>query len=636
MTKKITLAASAQPFAPGVQALAADLGLELAADGVAVEYRSADGLLVRFDGSRAEIACREKIHFFRLLAILADKLQAGPFEVRETAHFEKSGAMFDCSRNAVLTVEAFRGFLRRMAAMGLNLAMLYTEDTYTIPGRPYFGYLRGRYSAEELKALDDYADLFGIEMIPCIQTLAHLEMYLRWSAAGELADTPNVLLCGDEKVHAFLEQSITAASAPFRSRRIHLGMDEAWGIGSGRYLQKNGYRPTIDILREHMAVVADICRSRGLEPMIWSDMCLRPLSPTDEYYDFSENVRPVTKELADAVPPELNLIYWDYYHHTKEEYLTMIARHQQYGNRLVFAGGSWNWSGPVPDYGKTFDTSEKALAACRETGIREVFCTIWGDNGAESSLTNSLLGLQYYAENTYTEAPTLPQVFDAFRRCCGGCAADFYDLRLLEELPGVPEGNPNAANTTKQILYQDVLMGQFDRHLAVQRDTYGSVKEWYRARQAALAEAERRSPRYAANFHLYRVMADLLAEKAEVGLDIHAAYAAGDKAAMRQQIAVLEGLLPQYDALVLAWEDVWLATNKPFGFDVISTRLGGARGRVAYAAHRLGDWVEGKTDTLPELEEEQLFFDGRTEPLQNGTPLICVNNWARIACACPL
>ena len=136
MTKKITLAVSAQPFAPGVQALAADLGLELAADGVAVEYRSADGLLVRFDGSRAEIACREKIHFFRLLAILADKLQAGPFEVRETAHFEKSGAMFDCSRNAVLTVEAFRGFLRRMAAMGLNLAMLYTEDTYTIPERP--------------------------------------------------------------------------------------------------------------------------------------------------------------------------------------------------------------------------------------------------------------------------------------------------------------------------------------------------------------------------------------------------------------------------------------------------------------------------------------------------------------------
>lgn len=30
-----------------------------------------------------------------------------------------------------------------MAMMGLNLGMMYTEDTYEVPGQPYFGYQRG-------------------------------------------------------------------------------------------------------------------------------------------------------------------------------------------------------------------------------------------------------------------------------------------------------------------------------------------------------------------------------------------------------------------------------------------------------------------------------------------------------------
>ena len=89
--------------------------------------------------------------------------------------------MFDVSRNAVLRPDALRGFLRRMALMGLDVGMMYTEDTYEVPGEPYFGYMRGRYSIEELRALDDYAAILGIELVPCIQTLGHLNRVLHLS-----------------------------------------------------------------------------------------------------------------------------------------------------------------------------------------------------------------------------------------------------------------------------------------------------------------------------------------------------------------------------------------------------------------------------------------------------------------------
>lgn len=58
--------------------------------------------------------------------------------------------------------------------------MLYTEDTYEVNDEPYFGYVRGRYTKEEMKELDAFAGSLGISLIPCIQTLAHLKATFRW------------------------------------------------------------------------------------------------------------------------------------------------------------------------------------------------------------------------------------------------------------------------------------------------------------------------------------------------------------------------------------------------------------------------------------------------------------------------
>src|SRR5690606_17283416 len=136
----------------------------------------------------------------------------------------------------------------KMALMGLDMLMLYTEDSYDVPEQPYFGYMRSRYSQEEIRQLDDYADLFGIEMIPCIQTLGHLQDVLKWPQFAEFSDDNTTLLVGDERTYEFIEQMIVAASTPVRSKRIHIGMDEAWRLGLGRYLQRNGYKSKPEIM----------------------------------------------------------------------------------------------------------------------------------------------------------------------------------------------------------------------------------------------------------------------------------------------------------------------------------------------------------------------------------------------------
>jgi hexosaminidase len=96
----------------------------------------------------------------------------------ESTSFTTFGFMLDCSRNAVMRVEHLQEWLRRLALLGYNMVMLYTEDTYELSGEPMFGFMRGGYTKKELREIERYASALGIELIPCIQTLGHLSKIL--------------------------------------------------------------------------------------------------------------------------------------------------------------------------------------------------------------------------------------------------------------------------------------------------------------------------------------------------------------------------------------------------------------------------------------------------------------------------
>ena len=67
------------------------------------------------------------------------------------------GVMLDCSRNAVMTVDAVKRYAELIKKMGYNTLMLYTEDTYEVNNQPYFGHLRGRYSKDEIKKIKGFS-----------------------------------------------------------------------------------------------------------------------------------------------------------------------------------------------------------------------------------------------------------------------------------------------------------------------------------------------------------------------------------------------------------------------------------------------------------------------------------------------
>ena len=148
----------------------------------------------------------------------------------------------------MLLPSAVKFLLRQLALMGTNVLQLYCEDTYKIEGEPFFGYFRGPYTEAELRDIDDYAFALGIEVIACIQTLGHLGQMLQWPRYGTLRDTAEVLLAESEETYAFIEKMIKAISLPLRSKRIHIGMDEAHGVSEGRYRQLYGFKESTKVV----------------------------------------------------------------------------------------------------------------------------------------------------------------------------------------------------------------------------------------------------------------------------------------------------------------------------------------------------------------------------------------------------
>ncbi|WP_331000799.1 beta-N-acetylhexosaminidase [Radiobacillus kanasensis] len=463
---KIKLEGEYSSLLPGIEALQENLDFALSEDGLSVKVEQQDGVGVQvsYENGRGQIAYEDRIHFFRGFGLFIEYFEKQePFFIKEEPQFSTVGPMFDLSRNAVMKIDRFQEMIRTLALMGFNSAMLYMEDTYQIKDEPYFGYMRGRYTHDELKSLDDYADAFGIELIPCIQTLAHLEEFLKWSNASHLKDTRGALLLESEDTYDFIENMITSVTDPFRSKRIHIGMDEAEELGRGIYQNKFGYKSRLELMTTHLKRVLDIVKARGLEPMMWSDMFIKLASESgDDHYNMSTEI---PEHIVENTPKDVQLMYWDYFHTDEEDYHKMIQKHKTFGKVPAFAGGIWVWNTFATNYGLSLRTSDAALNACKKEGIQDVFVTLWGDDGYENNFFTALLGLQMYAEHAYSKELDKEKLRERVKFCTGMAEETFLLLNELDETPGVEPGNMVQTNPSKFLLWQDVLIGLFDKHI---------------------------------------------------------------------------------------------------------------------------------------------------------------------------
>lgn len=531
--------------------------------------------------------------------------------------FNRFGTMLDCSRNAVMNIKSVKNWIDTTADLGMNMLMLYTEDTYEVENQPKFGYLRGRYTVNELKELDAYAADKGVELIPCIQTLGHLNQIFHWEEYSSVHDIDDILLVGEEKTYELIDDMFKTVSKTFKTKVVHIGMDETHKLGRGKYYDIHGDRDHYKVLLEHLAKVSEIAKKYDFELLMWGDMYFR-LCGGYYYHDL-----PFPEGIQELVPDNVSVVYWDYYGDNKERYLRLIDRHDDIKPNSWFAGGLWGWTGFAPHNNYSFTVSHPAMQACREKNVQNVFLTFWGDGGGECS-RYALLPSLFYATEIAKGNEDIENIKQKFNEKYG---IPFDDFMLLD-LPFTPNverpkgfGDWQVVNMDRYALFNDCFMGILDS--AIPENTGKKFKK-----NAEALEKYRDNEKFG---HIFGAMASLchvLAFKAEISNVTRKVWNTKSKEELENLVSVYDEILTALDKFYYDYRKQWFYENKPEGFEIQDARLGGLYFRIRHCKERIIDYIEGRINTIDELNLELLPH----KPGADGVPS-CDNNWKHIISA---
>ena len=524
---------------------------------------------------------------------------------------KRFGVMLDCSRNAVMNLKSVEKYADYLSSFGYNTLMLYTEDTYEVNNEPYFGARRGRFTKDELKEINAYCLRKNIELIPCIQTLAHLNAIFKWREYAYHNDTADILLAEDERVYALINNMFETIAECFTSEYVHIGMDEAFQLGLGQYLIKHGYKDRFEILTTHLNKVVEIGKKYGKKCIMWSDMFFR-LASGGDYYD-EKNLFKVTDKIKSSVDKDVELVYWDYYHKDKKIYDDMIRKHKLLSDNPVwFAGGAWSWIGFTPHNDFSLKTMLPAMRSCRENGIDDIIITLWGDNGGECSKF-SLLPSLYRIKRAYDGVDDLETVKTEFFKLTG----ENYDDMMKLDLPDVASKKKDYfSNPSKYVLYSDLFNCFLEPGFAENGEKV--------LKKNAKILKNTASEKFAYLFDAAYKLCDAVAYKYTLAKRIRESYKRKNGEEIKAEIKQIAILIKKIKSFYSAFKKQWFTENKPHGFDVQDLRIGGLIFRLESCKDRLFDYINGKIDGIPELDEDLLPFYG-AEDKTRGVGIY--NNW---------
>ncbi len=553
-----------------------------------------EGLYVQYQAGKAVIGSDTIPAKCRAYTLLARGITEGKeyFEISETPHFSLVGPMIDMSRGGVMKVEGIKRYLKYVAAMGLNTLMLYTEDTYEVIGYPQMGYQRGRYTLEELQEVDNFAAELGIEVIPCIQVLGHMEQLIR--RMSSLKDTDKVLLVGQESTYEFLEACISTMRKAFRSKRIHIGCDESVGLGTGNYLKLNGFSNRFEIFSRHIARVGEICRKYDFRPMIWSDMYYSFALKPGQSGDYNPDVEIPEWVIQDM--PDVDMVFWDYYHTDNDFYRKNIKKHRSFGRKTLFAGGIWTWDGFVPNYIHTYDTGKPALEECLRGDVKEILATLWSNDGCE---TSHMLGI-----------PMLAMYSEYCWKGMGCTEEDIWGLSAF--LTGVTKElayavsdfffrYEGAVRAGKLILWSDPLIHtlgykwDYETGISYLEQGIKTIKKYQSVRKLSL------------EIEFFLAVFQVALDKCRLQSEFRTKYKQNDREWLRffteEEIPLM---LQNFEALYGLHYKMWHRDYKTQGFERLMHDYAGALERLRYTAKVVQEYLTGERSMIEELESDLL------------------------------
>lgn len=290
--------------------------------------------------------------------------------------FPVRGYMLDVSRDRVPTMRTLRDIVDLLARCRYNQFQLYTEHTFAYSGHREVWEEADPLTADEIRKLDAYCRMQGVELVANQNCFGHMERWLTHSRYNGLAKFPKggaVTPWGEVKKYPttldpanpgsleLVEGLLGELLLNFSSPLVNIGCDETFEISDPE---------------EYLGFLLKVCeavRRLGKRPMFWGDIVLRH------------------PELVARLPKDLVALDWGY--EAEHPFAREAAEFRKAGLEFYVCPGTSSWrslGGRVENMRVNLQAAEQAG---RLNGAKGYLVTDWGDEGHWQPLAASLPGI---------------------------------------------------------------------------------------------------------------------------------------------------------------------------------------------------------------------------------------------------
>lgn len=297
--------------------------------------------------------------------------------------------MLDISRDKVPTMGTLKQLVEILEKFNYNQLQLYTEHTFAYSKHESVWKDASPMTAQEIRELDLFCAMHGIDLVPNQNSFGHLERWLVKPEYNHLAELPHggaplpwggfkkdpTTLCPTDPASLeFLAGLYDELLPNFESRLFNIGCDETFDLlGEGRSAAAVKEKGEGRVYLEFLLKVAELVRKRGKRPMFWGDVILRH------------------PELVPELPKDLIALDWGY--EGNHPFMDEAAKFAAAGLDFYVCPGTSSWNSLA---GRVENMRENMIAAERAGhlhGAKGFMVTDWGDGGHWQPLAASLPGL---------------------------------------------------------------------------------------------------------------------------------------------------------------------------------------------------------------------------------------------------
>jgi hypothetical protein len=284
--------------------------------------------------------------------------------IRDWPAMHWRGVHDDLSRGPVPTLQFQEKQIRTFAAYKLNVYSPYFENTMQYASNPLPALPGGSISAEDAKALVEYAKKYHVTIIPEQEAFGHLHKVLTWQQYAPLAEIPNgaVLAPGQAGSIQLITQWFDELAGIYPGPFLHVGADETFELGQGQTSNDVTQRGLGAVYIDFLSGIHQALTPLHRRLLFWGDIAMK--SP----------------DLVPRLPHDMIAVAWEYEPHP-EGFQRWLDPYTRAGMETWVSPGVNNWNRVWPNYDMALRNIQGFVADGQHAGSTGMLNTIWNDDG---------------------------------------------------------------------------------------------------------------------------------------------------------------------------------------------------------------------------------------------------------------